>query len=49
MKAIERSQRIVIKGRKVLTYPIIKTKKRKKLITTENNEDDFIYYSSDEN
>jgi hypothetical protein len=49
MKAIERAQRIVIKGRKVLTYPIIKTKKRKKLITTENNEDDFIYYSSDEN
>ena len=49
MKAIERAQRIVIKGRKVLTYPIIKTKKRKKLVTTESNEDDYIYYSSDEN
>ena len=49
MKAIERAQRIVIKGRKVLTYPIIKAKKRKKLIVTEDNEDDYIYYSSDEN
>ena len=49
MKAIERAQRIVIKGRKVLDYPIIKTKKRKKLVTTESNEDDYIYYSSDEN
>ena len=49
MKAIERAQRIVIKGRKVLDYPIIKAKKRKKLVTTESNEDDYIYYSSDEN
>jgi len=49
MKAIERSQRIVIKGRKVIDYPIIKTKKRKKLVETESNEDDYIYYSSDEN
>lgn len=49
MKAIERAQRIVIKGRKVLDYPIIKTKKRKKLVIAESNEDDYIYYSSDEN
>ncbi len=48
-KTIDREHRIVIKQRKVIDYPIIKTKKKKKKIAKENNEYEIIYYSSDEN
>lgn len=50
MKAVERAHRIVIKGRKALDFPMLKSKKRKKKVFVDNNDDDFIYYSSsDEN
>ena len=50
MKAVERAHRIVIKGRKVLDFPMIKSKKRKKKVVVDNNDDEIIYYSSsDEN
>ena len=50
MKAVERANRIVIKGRKVLDFPMLKSKKKKKKVVVDNNEDDIIYYSSsDEN
>lgn len=50
MKAVERAHRIVIKGRKVLDFPLLKSKKRKKKVVTNNNDDEIIYYtSSDEN
>ena len=47
-KAYARSNRIVIKGRKVIDYPYIKPKKKKKIIIKENHENDFLFYSSDE-
>jgi len=48
MKAIERANRIVIKGRKVIDFRIHKANKKKKKIKIENNEDDILYYSSEE-
>ena len=51
LKAIERAQRVIIKGRKVpQEYPIIKGKKKQK-DDNEGNEDDYyamLYYSSDD-
>ena len=51
MKAVERANRIIIKGRKVIDFPKIKNKKKKKKVVVENNDDNIIYYSSssDEN
>ena len=46
------TQRIVIKGRKVIQdFPLIKLKKKKKKITIKKDNDDldYLYYSSDEN
>ena len=48
-KAVEKAQRIVVKGRKVINFPIIKTKKTIKQIIVEGNEDDYLNYSSEEN
>ena len=51
-KAVERAQRVVIKGRKVpKDYPILKEKKKKKKEGSKNNDNDYemLYYSSDEN
>jgi len=51
-KAVERAQRVVIKGRKVpKDYPILKEKKKKKKEGNKNNDNDYemLYYSSDEN
>ena len=51
LKAIERAQRVIIKGRKVpQEYPILKGKKKQK-DDNEGNEDDYyamLYYSSDD-
>ena len=51
LKAIERAQRVIIKGRKVpQEYPILKGKKKQK-DDNEENEDDYyamLYYSSDD-
>ena len=51
LKAIERAQRVIIKGRKVpQEYPIIKGKKKQK-DDNQGNEDDYyamLYYSSDD-
>ena len=47
-KAYTRANRIVIKGRKVIDFPLIKPKKKKKIIINENNENEFLFYSSDE-
>ena len=51
MKAVERANRIIIKGRKVIDFPKIKNKIKKKKVVVENNDDNIIYYSSssDEN
>ena len=48
MQAFEKANRIVIKGRKVIEYPLIKPKKKKKVVVTENNDNDYIFYSSEE-
>ena len=47
-KAFERAHRVVIKGRKVIEYPFIKTKKKRKIIIKENHDNDFLVYSSEE-
>lgn len=50
-KAIERAQRVVIKGRKVpKDYPILKEKKKKKKTNNTNEYDDYamLHYSSEE-
>lgn len=49
IQAVERAQRIVIKGRKVIDFPMIKTKKKKTKIVKDNDEGDIICYSSDDN
>ena len=49
MKAVERINRIVIKGRKVIDFPVFKNKNKKKKVVVKENEDEIIYYSSDEN
>ena len=51
LKAIERAQRVIIKGRKVpQEYPIIKGKKKQKDDNEENKNDYYamLYYSSDD-
>ena len=51
-RAVERAQRVVIKGRKVpKDYPILKEKKKKKKDDGANEFDDYamLHYSSDEN
>lgn len=51
-KAVERAQRVVIKGRKVpKDYPILKEKKKKTNDDGQNEFDDYamLHYSSDEN
>ena len=51
-RAVERAQRVVIKGRKVpKDYPILKEKKKKKKDDGNNELDDYamLHYSSDEN
>ena len=47
-KAVEKAQRIVIKGRKVIDLPIVKSKKKIEQIIIEGNEDEYLNYSSDE-
>jgi len=52
LKAIERAQRVIIKGRMVpKIYPILKKKKKKNNENkkNENNELDMLFYSSEEN
>ena len=52
LKAIDRENRIVIKGRKVFSdFPLIKSQKKKKKIVKKNNgeETELLYYSSDSN
>ena len=53
MKAIERAQRIVVKGRKIdYDIPFFnKIKKQNKMVKTEydDNDYDYLYYSSDDN
>ena len=52
LKAIERAQRVIIKGRMVpKVYPILKKKKKKNNENkkNENNEFDMLFYSSEEN
>ena len=49
MKAVERINRIVIKGRKVIEFPTLKPKKKKKKTIVKENDDEIIYYSSEEN
>jgi hypothetical protein len=51
-KSIDNSQKIILKGRKVIQdFPLIKSNKKKKKLTIKKNNDDFeyLYYSSDEN
>lgn len=48
MKAVEKAFEIVIKGRKVVNIPIIKTKKKKKKIIVENDDNEYLNYSSEE-
>ena len=49
IKSVDKSNRIVIKGRKVLNYRYIKPKKiKKKIITKDHDNDEYIFYSSDE-
>ncbi len=47
-KAVEKAQRIVIKGRKVIDLPVVKSKKKIEQIIIEGNEDEYLNYSSDE-
>ena len=52
LKAIDRENRIVVKGRKVINdFPLIKNQKKKKKVVKKNNgeETEFLYYSSDSN
>ena len=52
LKAIDRENRIVVKGRKVFNdFPLIKNQKKKKKIVKKKNgeETEFLYYSSDSN
>ena len=52
LKAIDRENRIVIKGRKVFSdFPLIKSQKKKKKIVKKNNgeETELLFYSSDSN
>ena len=46
MKAVERANRIIIKGRKVPDFPQIKIKNKKKKVVIDKKDDDIIYYSS---
>lgn len=48
MKAVEKAFGIVVKGRKVVNIPLIKTKKKKKKIIAENTDDEYLNYSSEE-
>ena len=48
-KSVEKSNRIVFKGRKVMNYRFIKPKKiKKRIITKSHDNDEYIFYSSDE-
>ena len=47
LKAIEKINRIVIQGRKVLEIPL-KNKKKKKKVIIKDNDNEIFNYSSDE-
>ena len=49
MKVVERINRIVVKGRKVVDFPNFKNKKKKKKGVVKKNNDEIIYYFSGEN